>query len=156
MPMHVSFWPPAILWGRRYRFTDRRRCAGEWKTLRVAAHDTTRVADPSVSASLLNPTRAASTYSYSPDRSRGPIPTLALPHLREGMPRSVFSPAALEFTAGPHQGGGGPNGRIHLPPPASRVRTRFPGSRLQHPRPYCTTCRPRPPGSALQRQIADL
>ena len=122
----------------------------------LVSHDTTRVADPSVSASLLNPTRAASTYSYSPDRSRGPIPTLALPHLREGMPRSGFSPAALEFTAGPHQGGGGPNGRIHLPPPASRVRTRFPGSRLQHPRPYCTTCRPRPPGSALQRQIADL
>jgi hypothetical protein len=70
----------------------------------LVSHDTTRVADPSVSASLLNPTRAASTYSYSPDRSRGPIPTLALPHLRAGMPRSGFSPAALEFTAGPHQG----------------------------------------------------
>src|ERR1700731_4672890 len=86
-------------------------------------------------ASLLNPTRAASTYSYSPDRSRGPIPTLALPHLRAGMPRSGFSPAALEFTAGPHQGGGGPKVRIHLPPPPSRVRTRFPGSRLHHLRP---------------------
>jgi hypothetical protein len=29
------------------------------------------------------------------------------------------SPAALEFTAGPHQGGGGPKVRIHLPPAAS-------------------------------------
>jgi len=81
----------------------------------LVSHDTTRVADPSVSASLLNPTRAASTYSYSPDRSRGPIPTLALPHLRAGMPRSGFSPAALEFTAGPHLGGGGPKVRIPFP-----------------------------------------
>src|ERR1700732_2446836 len=60
----------------------------------LVSHDTTRVANPSVSASLLNPTRAASTYSYSPDRSRGPIPTLALPHLRAGMPRSGFSTKA--------------------------------------------------------------
>src|ERR1700719_3551490 len=70
----------------------------------MVSHDTTRVADPSVSASLPNPARADSTYSYSPDRSRGPIPTLALPHLRAGMPRSGVSPAALELTAGPHQG----------------------------------------------------
>jgi hypothetical protein len=66
---------------------------------------------------LPNPARAASTYSYSPDRSRGPIPTLALPHLRAGMPRSGFSPAALEFTAGPHQAGGGP--KVRNPSPSS-------------------------------------
>ena len=98
----------------------------------LISHDTTRVADPSVSASLLNPTRAASTYSYSPDRSRGPIPTLALPHLRAGMPRSGFSPAALEFTAGdPDRVGVNLNkrtpelGRAHLTirhPPAGRQR----------------------------------
>ena len=44
---------------------------------------------------LPNLARAASTNSYSPDRSPGLIPTLALPHLRAGTPRRGFSPAAL-------------------------------------------------------------
>jgi hypothetical protein len=48
---------------------------------------------------LPNLARAASTYSYSPDRSRGLIPTLALPNLRQGY-RKGGAPAALEFTAG--------------------------------------------------------
>jgi hypothetical protein len=39
---------------------------------------------PVIARQLPNLACAASTYSYSPDRSRGLIPTLALPNLRQG------------------------------------------------------------------------
>jgi hypothetical protein len=50
----------------------------------MVSHDTTRMADPSVSASLPNPARAASTYSYSPDRSRARYPVSLFPICGQG------------------------------------------------------------------------
>src|ERR1700720_1871843 len=50
---------------------------------------------------LPNLARAASTYSYPPDRSRGLIPTLALPQLRAGTPRRGFRLQSWNFAAGP-------------------------------------------------------
>jgi hypothetical protein len=60
---------------------------------------------PSARAGGLRGDRANIDTSYPPDRSRGLIPTLTLPQLRAGTPRGGFSPAALEFAAGPQAEG---------------------------------------------------